>query len=969
MQKFKVSLFIGLIALTFVTHISYAFINSFCDNTDPEQVCEDESTPAPTPYQYYQDVSCSRLGSGWVDDGRGDCTKNCGNGSWIYEGQSCPSAPAPAPQAPTPAPYQYYQDVSCSRFGSGWVDDGRGDCTKNCGNGSWIYEGQSCPTAPTPVAPIQQPVRQVVQTPSYQAYSAPQAQPQAPVVTGFWVIPSTPVAPSAPQAPSYNNSWYNTAPQQPQVVQQVIQPQQVQTQRCWNNSVIPVNQACPVETRFCSLNGATYPVNIFTQSCTKYCVHTNYSYASQGEYDALCRAPASLFCALNQQNYQDQNSYAANCKKYCDINRYYYSTLSEYDAYCRAPVVQQVIVQPQPIVQQQVVQQPAPAPYISTNWYNTAPQQPQIVQQVVAQPQQVQTQRCWDNSVIPVNQACPVQQVIVQPQPQQPIVQQPAPAPYISTNWYNTAPQQPQVVQQQVVQQPQQVVQQITCPQYFVNQNNQCVQTQKMCQSGQVISISQTCYKVCSGGTGQVPENQVCPAQTQTCPNGSVILVSEICPPQMKTCQSGQSVPVSQTCTKQCPNGAIISELSTCPAQTKTCKNGNVIALNQECTKQCPNGNVINEDYSCPAPVINHSVVTTIPTSISKDSGRCNGVAVISNNVNSIGYFEYGTTQNLGQNTNQANIGSDRSVSFSNLISGLSPGTTYYCRAVITNANGTYKGSIQQFRTANEETRYVPQIQTVTTVVKKEEVIVRTPVVSVVNNKKVITEKVEKKIVEVKAATKKVVICKDESGNKSDLAPGAKFVDIEIIKNTTPVAGKNISYIAKYKNNSNINLKNAYVKMSIPESYNYIGSIGTIKDSDIIVNIGDIKAGETIEKSFDFKVKSDAKVGTSVVSSAYVYYEMLDENGKEVSDENSSYVIATVAEKSVSSNSSPNTDNSNKNNSANTSNGSTESVWGGSIFRWLVMFVLFGILVILGRTIYKAYLHRKYGNHVLGAHH
>ena len=85
---------------------------------------------------------------------------------------------------------------------------------------------------------------------------------------------------------------------------------------------------------------------------------------------------------------------------------------------------------------------------------------------------------------------------------------------------------------------------------------------------------------------------------------------------------------------------------------------------------------------------------------------------------------------------------------------------------------------------------------------------------------------------------------------------------------------------------------------------------------------------------------------------------MLDKNGDDVSDENSTYVVSTITDKNVNS-----TGANNKNNQ------DTQNSGFSYLFKWLASILLFIILIILGRTIYKNILHKRYKNKVLNAHH
>ena len=460
------------------------------------------------------------------------------------------------------------------------------------------------------------------------------------------------------------------------------------------------------------------------------------------------------------------------------------------------------------------------------------------------------------------------------------------------------------------------------CQQYYASINGQCVQTQKACLDGSIISIASTCFKMCDGVNGKVPETQTCPSQTltQTCWDGSTISINQSCPAQMKTCLDGRVIKLSSVCNKVCKNGVSVSELSQCPTQTQKCLSGLVIGMSETCNKTCPNGSVVAETRSCEASVyVAINKTTTLAASeVKTTSARCNGLSTNNTNSDSVGYFEYGTTADLGNKTNQANIGSQNTTTFSNVITGLASNTTYYCRAVTINNAGTKKGEIISFKTKSNETKYVSSLFTNKTEIKK------------------------------------TVVCKDVIGNTADIKEGEKLVQIEVTNVGDVVVNSKITYKVSYKNNSDINLTKAYIKVGIPAEYEYIGKSGKVDGSDITLDIGTIMAGEQKEKTFEFEVKDNIIAGTSVVTSAYVYYEMLDEEGKTISDDNSTYSVTTVVEKETKS---------------TEAISQTGSVWYVSLFKWLAIILLFAVLVLLGKNIHTGVLHRRHKERELSAHH
>ncbi len=99
-----------------------------------------------------------------------------------------------------------------------------------------------------------------------------------------------------------------------------------------------------------------------------------------------------------------------------------------------------------------------------------------------------------------------------------------------------------------------------------------------------------------------------------------------------------------------------------------------------------------------PAPVVTLPAVTTSgANSMSQNSATLNGY-VAPNGANTNAWFEWGTSASFGNTTSSVSYGTG-ATSFSNSISGLSPNTPYYYRAVAQNAQGTVYGNTMSFTT------------------------------------------------------------------------------------------------------------------------------------------------------------------------------------------------------------------------------------------------------------------------------
>jgi len=95
------------------------------------------------------------------------------------------------------------------------------------------------------------------------------------------------------------------------------------------------------------------------------------------------------------------------------------------------------------------------------------------------------------------------------------------------------------------------------------------------------------------------------------------------------------------------------------------------------------------------------SVVTKQADFLSFTSARLNANLFPSSEYNVYGWFEWGTTPNLGNTTSRVFIGKGPSLYFGQILSGLIPGTAYYFKPVIENVNGTrVEGTTLVFQTS-----------------------------------------------------------------------------------------------------------------------------------------------------------------------------------------------------------------------------------------------------------------------------
>lgn len=212
-------------------------------------------------------------------------------------------------------------------------------------------------------------------------------------------------------------------------------------------------------------------------------------------------------------------------------------------------------------------------------------------------------------------------------------------------------------------------------------------------------------------------------------------------------------------------------------------------------TAYCQNGGqtqVQAVTVSTSQPAQNTSVYTSAPTLVTQSTARLNGNLALSGGLNTQVYFQWGTTSAYGFTTNQQNAGSGSSVPFWTTISGLSPNTTYYYRAVAVNSSGTYYGDQQSFSTSP-----------VTTVV--------TPPTTVVVT--------------------------------SGVGSGSNLVSLDVNNNQPMNAcvGNMINYLVTYKNISGRTLNNVVLQVRLPQDVEFQGSnpgIYNAADHTVTLSVG-----------------------------------------------------------------------------------------------------------------------------------
>ncbi len=240
------------------------------------------------------------------------------------------------------------------------------------------------------------------------------------------------------------------------------------------------------------------------------------------------------------------------------------------------------------------------------------------------------------------------------------------------------------------------------------------------------------------------------------------------------------------------------------------------------------------------------SVTTLSPMQISSDFVTMDGYYNM-NGCSGTTYFEYGRTDSFGNRTN--GVSRSQSGSMAQSINGLTPGTTYYYRAVADNCAGTTYGSVKSFTTSSK-----------TTVIRDNTPIIIGGGTTIVRN--------NTNTVRTNTAT---------TTTAAVVGTGTRYVRLTIDNGRDTVAkGDELVYTVQWENISNVDLKDLVLEVSIPEALEIVSTEqGQIdkKANTIYVNISELRAGERDEMDVRTKVNGTLQANESVTARAIIAFE------------------------------------------------------------------------------------------------
>jgi len=308
---------------------------------------------------------------------------------------------------------------------------------------------------------------------------------------------------------------------------------------------------------------------------------------------------------------------------------------------------------------------------------------------------------------------------------------------------------------------------------------------------------------------------------------------------------------------------------------------------------------------------VNSSVITKSATSVSYYTARLNATALPGSNTFAIGWFEFGETQALGVNTRTQNLGSYGSMDYSEDITGLTPNTIYYYRAIMQGQNGIQYGSTLTFRT---QTFYGDTI----------------------------------------APIKYKPVYKSAPESVSNVGYTTQSSPIVVITpaNSTVSPGEIYRYTLRVHNDSSASMRNADITVMLPAKLTYQaqGGSGFVENGGVLISRGN-EVAPFSDKDFSFSVRvSDNAQNNDLLPVTAIVRFTRDGS---IAEDATGYALASV------------TGVANPAPVASTTSGASASATSGAsslpaeIIPWLIAAILLIAIVLVGVSLYGQHQKRR----------
>ena len=328
--------------------------------------------------------------------------------------------------------------------------------------------------------------------------------------------------------------------------------------------------------------------------------------------------------------------------------------------------------------------------------------------------------------------------------------------------------------------------------------------------------------------------------------------------------------------------------------------------------------------------------ITTTATGVGITTARLNGLALVSSTPTQ-GYFEYGTSQNLGTRTASRTYFESNSVPLLDNISGLQPDTTYFYRAVAQNSQGIANGDIMSFRTASVGTTVIntPTVSTPTNTVTR---VVNSVVRTVTGNTNTASTNANGVVfVPVQLANIGTVGAVGATG--STAVPS--LATISVVKST--VEGCNNTFVITYTNTSDKVLSNVLISTALPNELEFVtASEGSFRatDNTLTVAVGTLNARESRTVTVTAKVLEGAQVGKTVAVTSYLNYT---DGATTAQNQVTGYTLLELGEGCATTVV-----------SATTGAGAAglSGILPSSLWQWLAVIIAIILIVVAGRSLF-----------------
>lgn len=345
-------------------------------------------------------------------------------------------------------------------------------------------------------------------------------------------------------------------------------------------------------------------------------------------------------------------------------------------------------------------------------------------------------------------------------------------------------------------------------------------------------------------------------------------------------------------------------------------KNGRTITQTTTVFVQNNQNAIVNQDSAA---------FTTIPTRVRATAVDLNGTALIGNNALTQGWFEWGTTRDLGRVTEIRSIGTARTVDFNASLSGLSPSTTYFYRAVIQNSAGIYRGDIISFTTTrvvtNAQTNFSPQpIRNTRTVITQSAAITPNP----------------------------------GQGLQAQTYGRPVFIDLSLNQRASNVErGSLVEYDIRYRNITNTLLTNVFVKVVLPEDFVFVSSNRGVYSPGsrvLTLYLGEVQPREDGAFAIAVRVSPQVEIGKTVVVTGYANYTVpATSQFREYQDEVIAYALSRIDQNNVSGIGQS---------AAVGQIGFWQSDFGRAVL-WLLLILILLLIIYLTRKVYMSFKKSK----------